>query len=191
MHRPNVSYSLERCIEQELEVDALHRLPIRITGVTGNISSFVNGVYLYRGIKNGMPYYVNLVNQSYWYCASDGKWTVFDKANFEENKAGGYCASIEPGLGNPSRVSRWQVSVIDKWEEQRTVNVATMVRPSGIKEKETSLWFIIIIILSSGCRLFLINLCIFFFGRNLKIIYRCSSGYGRRFQCDCRGRLQE
>ena len=78
-------------------------------------------------MKNGMPYYMNLVNQSYLYRASDSKWTVYNKVNFEENKAGGWCSSIETGLGHPSGVSRWQVGVNGKWEEQRAINVSTMV----------------------------------------------------------------
>jgi len=103
-------------------------LALVISGATGSNSDCVNGNFVFQGIKDDMPFYKNLINQSYCYRASDGKWYVSDEADLEAGEAAGFCASLEAGLGHPSRASRWQVALgHNKWEEQPAVIVAMMV----------------------------------------------------------------
>jgi hypothetical protein len=110
-----------------LEVASLNKLAVVFSGATGNNSDMVNGIFLFQGIKDDMPFYKNLVNQSYCYSVSGGQWFVNYKAKFEEDKASGFCASFDAGLGHPSYASQWKVSVNGKWEEQPDVKVAIMV----------------------------------------------------------------
>jgi hypothetical protein len=106
----------------------LNKLALVFSGATGETSGNVNGIFLYQGIKDDMPFYKNLANQMYCYRASDGKWCVSTNADFEAGKAFGWCYSAEEGLGHPSRASMWLVVNINgKFEDQPSVKVATMV----------------------------------------------------------------
>ena len=107
-----------------------------IFGATGVNYRHVNGVYLYKGMKNEKPFYKNLANQSFLFFASDGKWYVSNKEDFDASKAFGWCRSVESGLGHPSLAHLWKMQVgrlasSDQWEEQPSVKVATMV-PSHV-----------------------------------------------------------
>ena len=106
---------------------SLNKLAVVFSGATDDNSDMVNGIFLFQGIKDDMPFYKNLVNQSYCYSVFDGKWFVNDKAKFEESNASGHCVSVDAGLGHPSYALRWKVSVNGKWEEQPDVKVAIMV----------------------------------------------------------------
>ena len=110
-----------------MELASLNKLAVVFSGASGEISFRVNGIFLFQGIKDDMPFYKNLVNQQYCHRASDGNWYVSDKESFEANKASGYCDSVEAGWDHPSRALRWTVWDGSKWEEQPAVKVATMV----------------------------------------------------------------
>ena len=108
---------------------SLNKLAVVFSGATDDNSDMVNGIFLFQGIKDDMPFYKNLVNQSYCYSVSYGIWYVNDKAKFEVSRASGYCASVDAGLGHPSYASQWKVSVDGKYEKRADVKVAIMVSP--------------------------------------------------------------
>ena len=97
------------------------------SGASDDKSGVVNGIFLFQGIKDDMPFYKNLVNQSYCYRANNGMWLVSDKESYEASKAAGWCSSVKTGCGHPSRALRWKVLVNGKFEEQPAVEVATIV----------------------------------------------------------------
>ena len=124
---------------------SLNKLAVVFSGATGNNSDMVNGIFLFQGIKDDKPFYKNLVSQRYCYCATDGRWYVHVKANFDTSKAAGVCSTIEAGYVHPSRASRWQMGVNGKWEEQPAITVQTMV--SLIKETTRFLKVILLLLL--------------------------------------------
>ena len=116
-----------------METATLCKLPMIISGATGESSVNANGIFFFQGIRNGMPFYKNFSNQKYFYRASDGYWYVYDKDSFEACKPGGWCHSAEPGLTHPTRASMWKIVSSGKWEERPAVKVAAMVPGKMIK----------------------------------------------------------
>ena len=115
-----------------MEAASYVKLPLIVSGATGATSCNANGVFFFLGIANELPFYKNLTNHKYFYRATDGYWYIYDKARFEARKEGGWCHSLEAGLGHPCRASKWKISTMDgRWVEQPAVTVATMVSPQG------------------------------------------------------------
>ncbi len=98
-----------------------------LSGVTGVNSSIVNGVYLFKGMKDDKPFYKNLVSQSFLFCASDNKWCVSSKEDCDAGKAAGWCRSVESGLDHPLRAHPWEVLGSGDFEEQSAVKIVVTV----------------------------------------------------------------
>ena len=84
----------------------------------------MNGVFIYRGKKNKMPFYEHLVNQSILSYSSESKWGVSSGHSWLDAL---WCFSFEAGLGHPSLASSWLEWVNEEFKEQPALKVATMV----------------------------------------------------------------
>ena len=95
----------------------------------------VNGFYFYLYMKDGKPFYKNLLSQNYLYLASNGFWYVSNEEDLEVNKAAGWCRSANSGLAHPSQALSWK-GWKTKWVKQPAVKVVTMVSPRSKYERE-------------------------------------------------------
>ena len=121
-----------------------NKLAVVFSGATGTNSDLVNGVFFFMGIKDDKPFYKNLVSQRYCYRATDDRWYVHNKANFDTSKNSGVCSSLEAGWVHPSRAPRWQMGVNGKWEEQPAIEIVTIVSSVFFYFTIFSCWLILI-----------------------------------------------
>ena len=139
---------------------------VRISGATGKIASYVNGLFELTDEKTG-PVWKMRGNGQYLYRAHDGRWFVSHLADKDARKSAGYAHS-EDFLGPdslPTDARAWKVHVGDgKWEAQ-----ALRVRSRGGLATGIALYMCRVVGVQTSCDTstagwFPLRTCAFFLG---------------------------